>query len=671
MNSSNKKEILFLSFILLALSVLFYHNTISLFPAYMHSWTQSDRYALALGFLNNGFDFFHPETFNQMTVDGITRVDFPINDYIVAIFMKLFGTTAPIVFRIYTLLVSIMGLIYLYLLAKKITASEIKSLLVVLFVFLSPIYMYYQDGFIPTIPALSFTFIAYYYYFSYTNTESKKQFCLAILFFALAALVRMPFIIFLMSVFVQQAFLILKEKRIKKFEFLIFCIGFGMIIGYFFYNLHLYRIYGTIFLDHLTSPKNFSELYEILTEMYQHWCFHYFTIWHYLLLIIVLALALLALLKRRMIEEENKKYWFQLFITFCGTSVYFLAMAKQYYDHDYYFLDSFFTPIVLLFLFSIRSIRVEKYVFKIVFAAGTLVFAVLAGISAQKIQDERYRTFSWDRVETTRQNFIGSEEFLDKNGIPKDAKMLVIDAYSYNVPLILMNRKGYTVHQTVRDDAAFAMFWAKWDYVVIQDVFLVSDVLKYYPIVSYMIEPIAGNGKITVYKKSKEFRKKPVSYLLNINKKSVVYTTRIDFDSRTEKDHFGDVWNIKNVPEYETKAAVLDSATEYGVAFTIEAKELKEAGSLTLSVSSDILLKGDSEIQLVAIITNGEKTKGFQSHKLRDYYKPSDAIQNGQFYFALQQFTNEKDVLSVYFWNPGKNAMLYDNFEIVIYKNQE
>lgn len=671
MNLSNKKGILFLSFILLALSVLFYHNTISLFPAYLHSWTQSDRYAIALGFLNNGFDFFHPETFNQMTVNGITRVDFPINDYIVAIFMKLFGTTAPIVFRTYTLLLSIVGLIYLYLLAKKITASEIKSLLLVLFVFLSPIYMYYQDGFIPTIPALSFTFIAYYYYFSYSTTENKKQFCLAILFFALAALVRMPFVIFLMSVLAQQAFLTLKLKRIKKFEILIFSIGFGMVIGYFFYNLHLYRIYGTIFLDHLTTPKNFSELKEILMEMYYHWSFHYFTIWHYILIVIVVAFALIAFIKRKSIEETNKKYWFHLFIAFCGTSIYFLAMAKQYFDHDYYFLDSFFTPIVLLFLFSIKSIRVEKNIFKIVFAGCTCVFAVLASLSAQKIQEERYRTFSWDRVETTRQNFIGSEEFLDKNGIPKDAKILVIDAYSYNVSLILMNRKGYTVHQTVRDNAAFSMFWAKWDYVVIQDVFLVSDVLRYYPIVSYLIEPVAGNGKITIYKRSKEFRKKPISYLLNIDKKKTVFSTRIDFDNRLENDHFGEVWNIKNVPEYKTKVAALDSATEYGVAFIIEGKELKDKGPLTLSVSSDILLKTDSEIQLVAIITNGEETKDFQSYKLRDYYKPSNSIQDGQFYFALPKFTNENDVLSVYFWNPTKNSMLYDNFEIVIYKNQE
>ena len=78
----------FTSAILIALGVFFFRENIFLFPSFIHAWTQSDRYSLALGFLNNGFDFFHPQTFNLITVDGITRVDFPIHEYLVAIIMK-------------------------------------------------------------------------------------------------------------------------------------------------------------------------------------------------------------------------------------------------------------------------------------------------------------------------------------------------------------------------------------------------------------------------------------------------------------------------------------------------------------------------------------------------------------------------------------------------------
>ena len=33
------------------------------FPSFIHAWSQTDRYAIALGFVNNDLDFFHPETF--------------------------------------------------------------------------------------------------------------------------------------------------------------------------------------------------------------------------------------------------------------------------------------------------------------------------------------------------------------------------------------------------------------------------------------------------------------------------------------------------------------------------------------------------------------------------------------------------------------------------------
>ena len=89
MNSSDKKSILIIVLLLLGLSVLLYESTINLFPSFIHAWTQSDRYAIALRFLDNGFDFFHPATFNLQTLEGITRVDFPINEFIVAISMKL------------------------------------------------------------------------------------------------------------------------------------------------------------------------------------------------------------------------------------------------------------------------------------------------------------------------------------------------------------------------------------------------------------------------------------------------------------------------------------------------------------------------------------------------------------------------------------------------------
>jgi len=128
-------------------------------------------------------------------------------------------------------------------------------------------------------------------------------------------------------------------------------------------------------------------------------------------------------------------------------------MMRQYYDHDYYFLDSLFVPTMLLLLFSIDAIAIKTKQQKIIAAIIIIAINCSAFIDTNKIQKERYTIQEWDRVEISRQNFIGSDLYLDSIGIHKNSKILVIESYSTNIPLILMNRKGYTVYQTNRDDA--------------------------------------------------------------------------------------------------------------------------------------------------------------------------------------------------------------------------
>ena len=47
---------------IIALGIGIQFKYLNEFPAFIHAWAQDDRYALAIGFLDNGFDLFHPET---------------------------------------------------------------------------------------------------------------------------------------------------------------------------------------------------------------------------------------------------------------------------------------------------------------------------------------------------------------------------------------------------------------------------------------------------------------------------------------------------------------------------------------------------------------------------------------------------------------------------------
>lgn len=645
MNLSNKKSVAFLVVFLLGLSTFLYESIFNLFPSFIHAWTQSDRYAIALQFLDNGFDFFHPATYNLQTIHGITRVDFPINEFIVAILMKLFGTTAPVVFRVYTLCISIFGLTYLYLFSKKVTSSEIKSGLIVLFVFFSPVYFYYQVGFIPSIPSIACLFAAYYYYFSYKESQSKKQFFLAIVFLLLSALMRFPFIIFLVGVALQQGWMYLKEKKLRVNELLSFTVAFAFFLIYYFYNVHLGRTYGNMFLDYFMPAKSISELKEIVLEMINHWGLHYFTLSHYALLLIAFIVVVSQWIRSKSIQD--KKYWFHLLIVGCGTGIYFLMMARQYYAHDYYFLDSFFVPVVLLLVFSIKSIQLDSMLKKAVWISVFCIQIILFFLFSQRTQNERYTSGPWDRTEITRQNFTGTEKFLDDFGMPKEAKILVIDAYTTNAPLILMNRKGYTVLGTTAENISTSLFWADWDYVAIQDLYLVSDVIKSYPFITTLIDRVGGNGKVSFYKKSKEAKEKSLKQFLGITKENTFFAP----------------------PIQDSTLVVLDSTTEFGVTTSVKASELKNEKNLKVLVRCDFVSHQElGEMQLVVTIANKYKTVYYQNFFLRDYYKPSIQWQKMEFQFVLPPFETPDDELKAYLWNPSKTDLLYNNWEVIVYK---
>jgi len=507
------KSLLLLLLLLFALSIYFYKDNICWFPRYIHAWSQSDHYSLALGFEQNGLDFFHPESHSlnvQFSAEnklvneqGITAVDFPINNYIVGILMKITGIKSPSIFRIYMLLYSCVGLIFLFLLSKLISKSNVFSGFVVLFTFTAPVFTYYQDGFLPTISSLANVFIGFYYYYHYKKEKEIKFLYIGIVFFTLAALSRTPFAIFLLSALGIEVLTALKQKKldfkiIKAFSFSISMIGI-----YFLYNAWLRKTYGSIFLSSILPPESISDLKQIYNLAYDNWFFQYFTRYHYFILITFLAFFGYVFHTKMDSIEQSKCSWFVLFIilSLVGALVYSILMAQQFQYHDYYFLDTFFIVFISMLLSSGRAYRYLKNKFvKIIFFAILTIASYLMTTQSKSIQNSRNKTESWDRVEITTQNFLESEHFLDSLKISPLAKILVIDAYAPNIPLILMNRKGYYVLTTSSENIIKSLTY-NYNYVVIQDQFLMSDVIASYPDLLKKLEKIAGNGKISIYKK--------------------------------------------------------------------------------------------------------------------------------------------------------------------------
>jgi len=277
--------------ILLALSLLFYKSTINEFPTYIHAWAQGDRYALALGFERNNLDFFHPETYNlnpqfpaKTTLNnpqGITAVDFPIHDYIVGAIMKLTANTEPWIFRLYSLIYGLIGLVFLYKLSRLIGNSAEKSIFIVVFTFTSPVFTYYLDGFLPSTTSFASVVIGFYFYYRNILHHKQKDLIIGLLFITLACLSRSSFLIFLVAIICYEILISIKNKNIKKNRCFVFCISFMAFVLYYAYNAYLRNKYGSVFLANIMPSTNFVEFKNIVKEIYKNWGFQYFTCFHY------------------------------------------------------------------------------------------------------------------------------------------------------------------------------------------------------------------------------------------------------------------------------------------------------------------------------------------------------------------------------------------------------
>lgn len=117
--------------LLIIISVVLYFDNIQEYPKGRHATGMANYYAISLGFLDSNFDFFHPKTYclnpqyaptkvnnggfwnySLQNPKGITSIDFPIHQFNIALIMDIINYNKPVVYRLYTLILSLIGLFF-------------------------------------------------------------------------------------------------------------------------------------------------------------------------------------------------------------------------------------------------------------------------------------------------------------------------------------------------------------------------------------------------------------------------------------------------------------------------------------------------------------------------------------------------------------------------------
>lgn len=495
--------------VVLLLGLALGRKQINQLPAFIHAWAQADRYALAIGFTDNGHDLFHPQTmiYNKqfphtwMVDEGstVTAVDFPLHEYVIGWLMSLFGTTAPWVFRGFTLLISLVGVWFLFLLARRLTDSVLKALLAVMITLTSPLYAYYFANYLPSAPALALSMAGLWAYIRHYQTDKTGYWHLAVGLVALSTLVRTSQAILLVALCAFEVLRVYRHETKLWSKLPSVVAAVAAIAGYMMWNNHLRTEYGSLFLNYLLPPRSWEDVDCVLDEIHWHWRFDYFTrLQHWIVAVICLAAVVMLFINRRKTTNKQLSLSWLAGIWWLGVVCFFVAMFRQYQNHDYYFLDSFFLPVIFTFILALKALPAIKGHLPIALSAIALILLGGTMFNAAK-HKVAHRCWEGDRAYICSQHFMGADQWLDECGVSRDAKLLAFLAYPQNGPFIQMQRKGYSVME-YDDNIVNAVREFPFDYIVMEnevyEQFLVEHPDDEF---SYMMECIADNGTLSLF----------------------------------------------------------------------------------------------------------------------------------------------------------------------------
>src|SRR5690554_5307573 len=646
-----------MAIILICGSAYLLSDSMTKFPAHIHAWTQTDRLALAMNFQENGFDFFHPATYNLLTKDRITQVDFPIHDYLVAAISSLFNSNLVTTFRYYNLIYTLIGLFFFFRFCLLISKSDRRAIWATAFVFTLPVFVYYQNGFLPSVPSFANFMIAIYALFYYHKSQKQSHFYWAVAFFTLAALSRSPYFVFLFALLLQRVVLFIRNKKIVKSELFATIIGITAFIAYFLYNQYLAKQYGSMFLTQLLYIDSFATLSKIINTSIDRFGNEFLSPYH--------AIALIALLLAAYWQMKNaykvNNLWAELMAYFTistlGVLLFFLLMGKQFIDHDYYYLDTFYPLLLLLLPLALSIINIPKKWYTTV-ATLCIVFFFYCFSYAKNTQAERYTPKYNDRINYAYKVYKNAKADMQNWGVQQSDTLLVLDAISTNMPFTIFGSRGYTVLNSSKKIVKKALD-SNFTYAVLIDSNFVLGSYKDYPQLIQRLKLLHSNGELSLYKKTNE--RNPANFFQTLH-----YYGESNFDDNSTLD--SSVMSTATIEYTDTaygNSFAFSFDREFGLTIKNNLQKLRKDKAVEVLILADYMPISDTaKVQLVCAHGDYHRIE-----YLENFITEVDKWQNRLFRFSIpaNQIKQDENV-TVYFWNPEQDNLYIDNYKILIYQ---
>ncbi|MGP8215299.1 MAG: ArnT family glycosyltransferase [Bacteroidia bacterium] len=440
----------------------------------VHQWRQCDCLSIALNYYKEGMHFFSPSV-NWCGRNGNGKTstsECPWLYYAAAILWKIFGYHEYL-FRMLDLTILYAGLVAVYKTASGILNNHFLGIFIALFLFTSPLYAYYGNNYLADVPALSYAFIGWYFFYQFYTMQKRVVFIISMLFFMIAGLTKITALIS----FIPIVFVFLMERlNIYKFNksgkiftgTIVPLVAFTLVITpvclWTAYVIHYNNLNNSGLFSSNALPiweMSSSKIREIrsnllfgdLSDLFLHRLCLKFCILFFLFSVVFY-------------RSTSRFLLFLMISVFLGILVYVLLWFQVFDVHDYYLINLLvIVPIILVtFLLALKN----KYPHILEMKGVKLFFIILLAYSVYYTGYRtriRYSTddglvkhspFFNNRFETAnlkkmQENYAEHYKaletispYLRELGIERSDKVISIPDASINISLYFMDQKGFT-----------------------------------------------------------------------------------------------------------------------------------------------------------------------------------------------------------------------------------
>lgn len=453
---------------LLLCLITFYDTIIEKPPVGVHVWRQTDCISITKNYAE-GANFLEPEMhlqFGDNLTSGKSAGEFPGMYYLIGKLYQVFGDSY-FLYRLFMLCIIVLTLVLLYRLLSSFLNSNGKGALATLFLFSSPVFVFYGISFLTDVPAFCFGVVACFFLWRYYQNRKVWYLYIYFFLFALAGLLKIssliPFV-FLLGIFALEIFgaKIFAHRRLFHHVFhtiagiLMFTV---LIFGWYFYASWYNEIHGFKYTFNSIYPlwvQGGESVSKVLGDVYTYTSYSLTN----RLVFVVLGLGNIYILLNR--KKLGWFLWLGQLAMLLGSAIYFLLWSRLMGIHDYYYtplLFWYFSSAILSF-WLLSKLKLSKLSSYLVSASCVAILLYSLGYSLEYVKFRGLRTegksliiqnaeltglLSWTNW-FVKEHYhpLNNEPLLQELGIKRNDLVVTFPDPSFNASLVFLNRKGWT-----------------------------------------------------------------------------------------------------------------------------------------------------------------------------------------------------------------------------------